>query len=275
MCKLRMATVVSWMAVLCWMGTGMAASLGAQARPDLVIDSLDMNDQCQLSVTLKNIDNGTVDRGVTVTIKFRILHSGHAPHNVSRDYLMTSDFGPNQTRTLAFGSDHFPGESRVICDVDPLERILESNDQNNHAERNFRCPQESSQSPPLDPTALRAAAKKYRVQMVKLPDLVIAGIHATDPSRHIGQLITVYTVVRNIGTLPSSPCMLEMLCHRGKRLRGQVQALNPGQEVQLRFTFRWAAGDSKKCEVWVDVDGQVVESNENNNHRIYRSIPVK
>jgi len=115
----------------------------------------------------------------------------------------------------------------------------------------------------------------FTVQPRRQPDLVISDIHSPDPTRYVGQKITVHATVKNIGTLRSTPCRMKMLCYRDKLRDTQVQALDPGQEVRKSFFFRWATQGSKKCEVWIDVDRVVIESDEGNNYRVYNSIRVK
>lgn len=241
----------------------------AQARkPDLTIEKVEIvpspkqlfaNERVKVKVTIRNLSHDCQTGESGPCILFWNIRGQQKPvysklERIDIPKIPSACYGINSNFKVIereYRMGLYPQPYVFTLEVDHYDRVKEGKENNNKRVITFI------------------------VKPEKKADLAIVSLYSPDPTRYIGQKITVRGTVKNIGLKNSRACLMEVKCYKDKYRKTNVKELKPGDEFRFSFSFRWATRGSKKCEVWVDKANKVSESNKANNYRVYNKIRIK
>jgi subtilase family serine protease len=232
----------------------------SNGKPDLVIEGLsgfdttpNPGDNLTFSVTVKNVGTAPTPAGTTLGVGFSIDGKLVTWSDTDKTSLapgtavtLRANYGPTQhsywTATL--------GTHTLTANVDDVNRIAESNENNNLASKTIS---------------------------VTKPDLVVTSIGGFSSTMARGTKITFSAVVKNVGTAPTPAGTLIGV---GFKVDGRVvtwsatdkSSLAPGASVTLRansgpsgIAYWKATAGTHTVTAHVDDVNRIAESNESNN----------
>lgn len=189
-----------------------------------------------------------------------------SPQTVSSQ---VANLEPGQEMTLAFGYTYpQAGEFRSVATADAFNNVVELQEGNNQKIRDVVS---IAQGPDLDITGISIQQQGR--------DITAAGV---EPTLIQGQPIEVSITVKNIGSLPAGPFLLEWNPAEGafpalnpngpSTLEKQIGGLGVGQSTTVKFDFTYDSTGGFRTLANADSTNTVEELNEDNNMDIFNVV---
>jgi len=219
-----------------------SSDVEASIRPDLVISKITYspgplpkwNDEVTITVRVKNVGQGGADAS---DVRVKVGSEGNPP------VVQISTLNPGQermyTRKFTFGTG---GNFMVTATADYGNNLVESNEGNN------------------------VKQKTIQVRPRPKPDLVISKINYSPGMPKVGDEVTIWVFVKNVGQGGADASGVRFkVGGEGNPPVKQVSALNPSQERMYTRKFTYDSPINIVVTATADDGNDVVESNEGNN----------
>ena len=222
--------------------------VGEQQLPDLSVASISFSpanptneDPVTVNVTLAN--NGNASSG---SFQWRLFYNGNVLATES-----TSSLGAGQSRQLSYNLGTNPAATIPIkVQVDPNGDIEESNENNNEKTENL--------------TIVSAIDER--------PDLSVASISFSPANPTNEDPVTVNVTLANNGNASSGSFQWRLFYNGNVLATESTSSLGAGQSRQLSYNLGTNPAATIPIKVQVDPNGDIEETNENNNEKTVNLI---